>query len=102
MKSKLTAKEKHLQEKIIKLQQQINKLEQNNSQYIRDNYKIKEENRNLQKVNLQQKEQIDKLLEYTELTKEDIKIACEKDKGLAKMYGMINGMGESGILRGMF
>jgi len=102
MKQKLTATEKHLQNKIIKLQQQINKLEQSNSQYLHENYNIKQENKKLQEKNQQQKEQIDRLLEYTELSKEDIKVVCEKDKGLAKACGMITGLGGAGILRGMY
>lgn len=102
MKSKLTVTDKHFKNKIIKLQQQINKLEQSNSQYLHNNHNLKEENNKLQEENQQLKEQNERLLEYTELSKEDIKFACKKDKELAKACGMITGLGKSGILGGIF
>lgn len=50
----------------------------------------------LSSENLQLKEWIERLLEYTELSKEDIKAACEKDKriaSVASLFGFIGGFG---------
>jgi regulator of replication initiation timing len=101
MKKKL-AIEKFYKDKITKLQQDNNNLQLTLSSCLDKNRTLEKENKKLQEENRQQKEQIDKLLEYTELSKEDIKIACEKDKGLAGVYEMICGVGKSGILNGMF
>jgi len=101
MKKKL-AVEKYYQDKVTRLQQDNNNLHQVINTCFADNRKLQTENKKLQEENQQLKEQNDKLLEYTELSKEDIKVACKKDKELARTFGMISGMGKSGILKGMF
>jgi len=93
MKSKLTAKEKHLQDKIVKLQKDNNILEDKFKECNVENRKIKLDNIKLQKENQQQKEWIERLLQYTELSEKDIKIACEKDKNLSQMFGLFNQLG---------
>ena len=48
----------------------------------------------LENVIIQKDEWIERLLEYTELSKEDIKAACEKDKKIASamsVFGLFGG-----------
>lgn len=101
MKKKL-AVEKYYKDKITRLQQDNNNLHQVINTCFADNRKLQTENKKLQDENQQLKEQNERLLEYTELSKEDIKFACKKDKELAKACGMITGLGKSGILGGIF
>ena len=90
MKSKLTAKEKHLQDKIVQLQKDNNMLVNKFKECNTENRKLKLDNTRLQEENQQQEEWIERLLQYTELNEKDIKIACEKDKELFQMFGFIN------------
>lgn len=48
---------------------------------------------NLSSKNQQLKEWIERLLEYTELSKEDIKAACEKDKKIVSGVSMLENFG---------
>lgn len=97
MKSKKLAIVKYYQDKITRLQQDNNNLQKYFNNCFAENKKLQQQNRKLQEENQQQKEQIDRLLEYTELSKEDIKIACERDKGLAKVYGAFNSFNKLGL-----
>jgi len=49
---------------------------------------LKAENENLKYENQQNRDWTKRLLEYAELDKSDIKIACEKDKEVAGLIGM--------------
>ena len=54
-----------------------------------ENRQIKSERDALQMENQQLKDWIDRLLEYTELSKEDIAAACEKDKKMKESADMM-------------
>ena len=77
---KFTAAEKHFEKKRIQYEKQIKYLEEQLT-YTRKEFRdtiakydfCKRENEEL-------KDWVERLLQYTELSKEDIKAACEKDK----------------------
>jgi len=96
MKSKLTAKEKHLQDKIVQLQKDNNMLVNKFKECNTENRKLKLDNTRLQEENQQQEEWIERLLQYIELSEKDIKIACEKDKELVSMFRLFNRLGTYG------
>lgn len=91
---KFTAAEKYFHEKEVKLRKEI--------QSYRDS--IKEKNEmikalesevdSLKNENVSMEQWIERLLEYTELSKEDIKAACEKDKKLARAASLILRIGK--------
>ena len=87
---KFDAAEKHFQEKEKQYQNQIKSL----NEYIKKNSinknNYEEQVHNLQSENEQLKAWIGRLLQYTELSKDDIKQACEKDKKIAEMLGLLN------------
>lgn len=87
---KFTAAEKHFEKKRIEYERQIKNLNQqlknahDDIRLFRSRYELTEmENEEL-------KEWIERLLEYTELSKEDIKLACEKDQRMAKAAEWLN------------
>ena len=81
---KFDAAEKHFKEKELVLLKQINLLSEKTkdqhlqiSELVHENQEIKVKNNELQAEN-------ERLLQLTELSKEDIKIICEKDKELTR------------------
>ena len=88
---KFSAAEKHFQEKEIKLRKDIQYWQE---LAIQRATHIKELETALKSANStieQQRDWIDRLLQYTELSPEDIKAACEKDKQLAACADMFLG-----------
>jgi len=99
MKNK-SAMQKHYEGKIIEFQKHVKNLENKNSDYYTEIRRLQKENNTLKQENQQQKEWIERLLQYTELSEKDIKIACEKDKNLSQMFGLFNQLGV--LTRGVY
>lgn len=91
---KFDAAQKHFEGKKIELEKQIKAL---TSRVSEQNKTISEQRGQIDALsseNQQLKEWIERLLEYTELSKEDIKAACEKDKKIASamsVFGLFGG-----------
>ena len=80
---KFDAAQKHFEGKKIELEKQIKALTARVSEQNKTISEQKGQIDALSSENQQLKEWIERLLEYTELSKEDIKAACEKDKKIA-------------------
>lgn len=87
---KYDAAEKHFKKVEDKLHKQIKYLESMFDSAMLNLKATKNELADVRKENEQLRDWIERLLEYTELTKEDIKKACEKDKQLADSLGLFN------------
>ncbi len=91
---KFDAAQKHFEGKKIELEKQIKVL---TARVSEQNKTISEQRGQIDALsseNQQLKEWIERLLEYTELSKEDIKAACEKDKKIASamsVFGLFGG-----------
>ncbi len=91
---KFDAAQKHFEGKKIELEKQIKAL---TARVSEQNKTISEQKGHIDALsseNQQLKEWIERLLEYTELSKEDIKAACEKDKKIASamsVFGLFGG-----------
>lgn len=91
---KFDAAQKHFEGKKIELEKQIKAL---TTRVSEQNKTISEQRGQIDALsseNQQLKEWIERLLEYTELSKEDIKAACEKDKKIASamsVFGLFGG-----------
>ena len=90
---KFTAAEKHFEKKRIQLDKRIKYLEEQldlTRRELRDTIAkydfCKRENEEL-------KDWVERLLQYTELSKEDIKEACEKDKRLGEALSWLSRFG---------
>ena len=91
---KFDAAQKHFEGKKIELEKQIKAL---TARVSEQNKTISEQRGQIDALsseNQQLKEWIERLLEYTELSKEEIKAACEKDKKIASamsVFGLFGG-----------
>lgn len=81
---KFNAAEKHFMKKQEQYQKQIKSLETQLENAHRDTRIFRTRAEFLERENEELKNWVERLLEYTELSKEDIKKACEKDKNLAE------------------
>ena len=91
---KFDAAQKHFDGKKIELEKQIKYLTARVSEQNKVISEQKGQIDALSSENQQLKEWIERLLEYTELSKEDIKAACEKDKKIASamsVFGLFGG-----------
>lgn len=91
---KFDAAQKHFEGKKIELEKQIKALTARVSEQNKTISEQKGQIDALSSENQQLKEWIERLLEYTELSKEDIKAACEKDKKFASamsVFGLFGG-----------
>lgn len=91
---KFDAAQKHFEGKKIELEKQIKALISRVSEQNKTISEQKGQIDVLSSENQQLKEWIERLLEYTELSKEDIKAACEKDKKIASamsVFGLFGG-----------
>lgn len=77
---KFNAAEKHFKKKEEDYQRRIKHLENVIAQLQADMHRLAGENGDLLTENDSLKDWVDRLLTYTELSKEDIKAACEHDK----------------------
>ena len=81
---KFTAAEKHFLGEKEKYEKQIKILNEGNDQIRIQRDKLSSANNKLTEENIQLKNWVERLLQYTELSIEDIKSACEKDKNQTK------------------
>mgnify|MGYP003288453041 CR=1 FL=1 len=81
---KFDAAEKHFEKKRVAYEKQIKELKEQLERAHRDTNHFRSRAEFYERENDELKHWIERLLEYTELTKEDIKAACEKDKRLAE------------------
>ena len=89
---KFDAAEKHFQEKEVKLRQEMREIKEQDSLIGDRNIQLIEINEKLEKENADIKEKLQKLLEYSKLTENDITTALHKDEMLTKFSGFLKGM----------
>lgn len=97
---KFNAAEQHFLKKEQQYRKQIKELEQKLSSRENELKGVISIYETCGKRCQEQDEQITKLLKYCELSKEDIKKACEKDKAMAEIAKMINLFASSIIVPG--
>lgn len=93
---KFEAAEKHFYKKETEYRKRINALEEIVSEKAGLLKEAEERISVLETENSQMKDWIERLLQYTELSKEDVKKACEKDKaiaGLLDLFGIVKNGG---------
>ena len=81
---KIDAAEKHFEKKRVKYEREIRRLTDIVSEQNKIISKNKQQISALETENAQLKDWVERLLENTELSKEDIKAVCEKDKRLGE------------------
>lgn len=86
---KFTAAEKHFQEKEERLRKELKYWEKRANEQSSRLLTVCEELANARHTIAQQKDWIDRLLQYTELDLKDIKAACEKDKKIGQAAGIM-------------
>lgn len=86
---KFDAAEKHFEKKRIEYEKKIRYLTNMVSEQNKTIVSNKEKISILESENTRLKEWIERLLDYTELSKEDIKVACEKDKKMSESLDML-------------
>lgn len=77
---KFNAAEKHFIDKELRYQKQLKRLGDTIAKLSGKNLQLIAEKVELETENTRLNEWIERLLEYTELSKEDIKAVCEQDK----------------------
>ena len=85
---KYDAAQKHFESKRAAIEKEKRYLLDRVCKLKAENQQIKSERDELQAENQQLKDWIDRLLEYTELSKEDIAVACEKEKKMKESADM--------------
>ena len=88
---KFTAAEKHFHEKEAKLRKEMNDWRTVAIERAKDIVDLEEELRQAKSTIAQQQDWIERLLQYTELSLDDIKAACEKDKAMAACADLLLG-----------
>lgn len=89
---KFTAAEKHFREKEVKMRQEVRQYKEWFEEVCSVNSHLAKENEQLKKENADIKEKLQKLLEYSKLTENDITTALHKDEMLTKFSGLLKGM----------
>ncbi len=87
---KFDAAQKHFEGKRIEYEKRLKHLNAHVSEQDRIISEMKEQIDALSLENQQLKEWNERLLKYTELSKEDIKTACAKDKKMENLVSIIN------------
>ena len=94
MKSKkFNAAEKHFEKKRIQYEKRIKDLNQQLESAHRDTRIFRSQAEFLERENAELKDWVERLLQYTELSKEDIKAACEKDKRMGEALSWLSTFG---------
>lgn len=86
---KFDAAEKHFEKKRIEYEKKIRYLTDMVSEQNKTIVSNKEKISTLESENTRLKEWIERLLDYTELSKEDIKAACANDKKMVESLDML-------------
>ncbi len=81
---KFTAAEKHFEKKRVQYEKRIKELNEQLESAHRDIRLFRSRYELAERENEELKAWVERLLEYTELSKEDIKQACTKDKKMAE------------------
>ena len=89
---KFDAAQKHFEGEKVKYQKQIKCLREKITTQEKVISEQKEKIDSLLAENRQFKDWVERLLEYTELSKEEIKAACEKDVELANAASLFSGL----------
>ncbi len=95
------AAEKHFEKKRAQYEKRIKDLNQQLENAHRDTRHFRSRYEFLQRENEELKNWIERLLEYTELSKEDIKAACEKDKQAAEALSWLSRFSTASKLLGV-
>ena len=90
---KFEAAEKHFEKKRIQYEKRIKYLEEQLELTRKDLRKFVSNCDFIERENEELKNWIERLLEYTELSKEDIRAACEKDKKAAEALSWLDKFG---------
>lgn len=90
---KFDAAQKHFEGKRVEYEKKIKLLTARLNKQNEIILEMEKQIDNLSSKNQQLKEWIERLLEYTELSKEDIKAACEKDKKIVSGVSMLENFG---------
>lgn len=94
MKSKkFNAAEKHFEKKRIQYEKRIKDLNQQLESAHRDTRIFRSQAEFLERENEELKDWVGRLLQYTELSKEDIKAFCEKDKRMGEALSWLTRFG---------
>jgi len=83
------ASQKYFEKKRIEMQKEVDKYKNLYLSYSTDFVKTKDKLEAIEEENQQLKEWVERLLQYTELSKEDIKKACDKDKSMGEFLGVM-------------
>lgn len=86
---KFSAAEKHFKEKEERLRKELKYWEGRANEQSSKLLTVCEELATARATIAQQKDWIERLLQYTELDIEDIKVACEKDKKIGQAAGIM-------------
>lgn len=89
---KFDAAEKHFENKRVKYEREIRRLTDIVSEQNKIISKNEQQISALETENTQLKDWVERLLEYTELSKEDIKAVCEKDKRLGESLELLKSL----------
>lgn len=89
---KFDAAEKHFEKKRVKYESEIRHLTDIVSEQNKIISKNEQQISALETENTQLKDWVERLLEYTELSKEDIKAVCEKDKRLGESLELLKSL----------
>lgn len=79
---KFNAAERHFEQKRLELSRKLSSVVKQNKILAAENQMYLDRINSLESENAQLNDWVNRLLQYTELEKDDIKIACEKDKAL--------------------
>lgn len=90
---KFDAAEKHFEKKRIKYEAEIKSLKSQVENAHRDTRHFRSLYEITARENEELKEWIERLLEYTELSKDDIKAVCEKDKRMGEAMNWLSRFG---------
>lgn len=90
---KFDAAEKNFEKKRIQYERRIKDMEQQLENAHRDTRLFRSRFEFAERENEELKNWVERLLEYTKLSKEDIKAACEKDKKMAEAASWLSNLG---------
>lgn len=91
---KYDAAERHFIEKQTMYEKRIKGLQETLSNKNAELIKVRQERDELHSENARLQDWVERLLQYTELSREDIKTVCEQDKqkgiGISRISGLLN------------
>lgn len=91
-KKKFDSAKKHFEKERLKLVDQIKAHQSFEHELLEENNRLQERVHSLEREKAELKDWVNRLLEYTELSKEDIKKVCDGDKKLINFASYLNKM----------